>query len=205
AWAEPLAADVADVGQCRDLVRTVVEKAGRLDVLVNNAGMSSPARGDLLDVAEADYDLVMATNLKGPFFLAQEAGRQIRRQREAGDAAKAYIVNVGSISTYTPSIHRSEYCLSKAGLGMLTQLLAHRLADLDVLVYEVRPGVVRTDMTRGAVEKYDRLIADGLTPIRRWGEPDDVGKAVAALVSGWFPFTTGEAINIDGGFHTRHL
>ncbi|NUQ03023.1 MAG: 3-ketoacyl-ACP reductase, partial [Anaerolineae bacterium] len=178
---------------------------GAVDLLVNNAGVAPRRRADLLETSEESYDEVMAINLKGPFFLSQRIAREMIRAREAGRAGAPKIINIGSISAYTSSISRSEYCLAKAGMGMMTQLFADRLAQQGINVYEVRPGIIATDMTEGVTEKYDRLIADGLTPIRRWGQPEDVARIVAALADDVLPFSTGEVINVDGGFHMRRL
>jgi 3-oxoacyl-[acyl-carrier protein] reductase len=198
-------ADVADAGDRERLVGTVLERLGRIDLLVNNAGMAPRQRVDILEVGEASYDEVMAVNLKGPFFLTQRVARAMIDLLQAGVIEHPKIVNVGSLSAYTSSPSRGEYCLSKAGVGMMTALYAHRLAEYGINVYEVRPGIVETDMTRVVREKYDRLIAEGLTPICRWGQPGDVAAAVVALAEGYLPFSTGEVINVDGGFHLRRL
>ncbi len=187
------------------LLDYLVEHFGRLDLLVNNAGIAPPERLDLLETTEANYDKVMKTNLKSAFFLTQSAARLMIRLIDAGDIPSANIVNVSSISAYTASVNRGEYCVSKAGLSMITQLFAARLAEHGIGVFEIRPGVIKTDMTEAVTKKYDQLIKEGLTPIRRWGQPEDIGKAVAAIAQGDFPFSTGEVINVDGGFHMRTL
>jgi 3-oxoacyl-[acyl-carrier protein] reductase len=148
---------------------------------------------------------VMAANLRGPFFLTQAVARTMLELLKAGTVRQPMIVNIGSISAYASSTNRAEYCLSKAGVASMTQLFADRLAGDGINVYEIRPGIIHTDMTRAAQAKYDRSIADGLTPIARWGEPEDVAEAVAAIADGHFPFSTGEIINVDGGFHLRRL
>ena len=159
-----------------------------------------------LEMSEASYDEVMSTNLKGPFFLAQRVARvMVEQGRSGGAQTPPKIINIGSLSAYTSSPNRGEYCLSKAGMGMMTALLADRLAEDGILVYEVRPGIIATDMTAAVKEKYDRLIADGLLPVKRWGTPDDVARAVAALADGALAYSTGEVINVDGGFHLRRL
>ncbi|MCA9216385.1 MAG: 3-ketoacyl-ACP reductase [Planctomycetales bacterium] len=194
-------ADVADCKGRDALVNAAIENWGRLDLLVNNAGITSQGRKDLLEATEESWDRVFATNLKGPFFLAQlAANRMIESGKKVGT-----IVNISSISAYATSTNRADYCMAKAGMQMMTWLLADRLADEGICVYEVCPGVIASDMTAPVKEKYDRLIAEGLSPIRRWGSPDDVAKAVVALASGAFPFSTGDRINVDGGFHIRRL
>lgn len=182
-----------------------METLGRLDVLVNNAGIAPSKRVDLLETTPESYDQVLNTNLKSAFFMSQAAARLMISQLENQTIPSAAIINVSSISAYTASINRGEYCISKAGLSMVTKLFAMRLAGQGINVYEVRPGVVATDMTAGVKEKYDKLIAEGLTPIRRWGQPEDVGRAVAMLARGDLPFSTGEVVNVDGGFHMRWL
>ncbi|MCY3901916.1 MAG: 3-ketoacyl-ACP reductase [Caldilineaceae bacterium] len=200
----------ADIGAAADrarLVEAALERFGRIDLLVNNAGMGPRTRLDILETTEASYDEVMNVNLKGPFFLSQLVAHTMLERLEPGvdraDAPK--IINIGSISAYTSSPTRGEYCISKAGVTMMTLLFADRLAESGINVYEVRPGIVETDMTSGVKGKYDKLIGDGLTPIRRWGQPEDVGRAVVAVAEGRFPFSTGEVLNVDGGFHMHRL
>jgi 3-oxoacyl-[acyl-carrier protein] reductase len=200
--------DVAARPDRERLLAFTRETFGRLDCLVNNAGVAPSVRADVLEAGEESFDRLIAINLKGPYFLTQQAARWMIEQRAGARLGAGYaprIVTVSSISTYTASVNRGDYCLSKAGLGMLTKLFAVRLAEHGVGVYEVRPGVIKTDMTAPVGDKYDKLIADGLTPIRRWGLPEDVGKAVAAVAGGALPFSTGEVINVDGGFHLRWL
>jgi len=194
-------ADIADAADRARLVAQTLEAFARIDLLVNNAGMAPRRRVDLLETTETSYDEVMATNLKGPFFLTQLVARRMIELK----TEKARIINIGSISAYTSSVNRGEYCLSKAGMGMMTVLFAHRLAECGINVYEVRPGFIRTDLTRPAWDKYDRMIAKGLTPIARWGEPEEVARAVVAIAQDRFPLSTGEVINVDGGFHLRRL
>lgn len=198
-------ADIAQAAERQRLLDATLAAFGHLDLLVNNAGMAPRRRVDLLEVDEASYDEVMAVNLKGPFFLAQAAAKIMLAQARAGTSYAPKIINIGSISAYTASVSRSEYCLSKAGLAMITQLFADRLAGEGINVYELRPGIIETDMTSVVKSKYDALIADGLTPIRRWGRPEDVATAVVAIAEGYLPFSTGEVINVDGGFHLRRL
>ncbi|MFZ6029989.1 MAG: 3-ketoacyl-ACP reductase [Chloroflexota bacterium] len=194
-----LQGDIADSGSRMHVLDTLLAQCGRIDLLVNNAGMAPRQRADLLAMSEDSYDEVMAVNLKGPFFLAQAVARQMLTQQSGT------IINIGSISAYVSSVNRGEYCISKAGMGMMTALFADRLAQDGIRVYEIRPGIIETDMTSGVHEKYARQIADGLTPIRRWGQPDDIARAVVALAGDSFPFSTGEIINVDGGFHLRRL
>ena len=188
-----------------DLLDATRKQFGRLDVLVNNAGITSPGRPDLLEIGEAGWDRVFDTNLKGPFFLAQAAAKIMIEQAEGSTQSGGRIINISSVSAYAVSTNRVDYCLTKAAMGTMTHLLAVRLAEYGISVFEICPGVIASDMTAPVKEKYDRLIADGLTPIRRWGEPEDVARAVAAIVSGYLPFSTGERINVDGGFHIRQL
>jgi NAD(P)-dependent dehydrogenase (short-subunit alcohol dehydrogenase family) len=198
-------ADVAQAEARERLVNSLLDTYGGIDLLVNNAGMAPRQRADLLEMGEASYDEVLATNLKGPFFLTQRVARVMVEQVRAGADLPPKIINIGSVSAYTSSTNRGEYCLSKAGLGMLTALFADRLAGEGILVYEVRPGIIQTDMTAGVQGKYNQLIADGLLPLARWGKPEDVARAVVALADGVLPYSTGEIINVDGGFHLRRL
>lgn len=169
---------------------------GELDMLVNNAGVAPQVRADLLEMSEESFDRVMGINLRGPFFLTQAAAKRIAANR---NGAFHCIINIGSVSADYASVNRGEYCLSKAGVAMATKLWAVRLADEGIPVYELRPGVIRSDMTSVVSAKYDRMIADGLTLQRRWGEPGDVGRAVAAIAGGALAYSTGQVINIDGG------
>jgi 3-oxoacyl-[acyl-carrier protein] reductase len=198
----------ADIGVSADRARLIEQTLAhfsRLDVLVNNAGITSVGRKDLLEATEESWDAVFATNLKGPFFLAQLAARQMIGLIESQAILRGTIINVSSISSYAVSTNRADYCIAKSAMQMMTWLLADRLAEHKINVYEVCPGVVASDMTAPVKEKYDRLIAEGMSPIRRWGQPEDVAAAVAMLASGQLPFSTGERINVDGGFHIRRL
>ena len=198
----------ADMGEQADreaLVASVREHFGRLDVLVNNAGVGPRERNDILDATEESYDWVMGINLKGPYFLTQAAANWMIEQQQADPDFRAAIVNIGSISATMASTNRGEYCLSKAGIGMATQLWAVRLGEFDIPVYEVRPGITRSDMTAGVTSKYDKLIADGLLVQSRWGEPSDVGKAVAMLARGDLPYSTGQVVMVDGGITLDRL
>jgi NAD(P)-dependent dehydrogenase (short-subunit alcohol dehydrogenase family) len=202
-------ADISDREQRGGLVGAARAFAGTCRLLVNNAGVAPTVRADLLEAGEESFDRLMATNLKGPFFLTQEVARWMLEQPpgtgEPGTHAPGKIVFISSISAYTASINRGDYCVSKAGISMLTPLFATRLAAYGIGVFEIRPGIIATDMTGPVREKYDRLIGEGLTPIRRWGTPEDVGRAVAAVAQDAFPFSTGEVLNVDGGFHLRIL
>jgi 3-oxoacyl-[acyl-carrier protein] reductase len=200
-----LRADVAVAEDREQLLRAALGFAGRLDLLVNNAGMAPRQRVDLLEMGEASYDEVMAAILKGAFFLTQQVARAMLAQRPADGEGPQVIVNVGSVSAYAASANRGEYCLSKAGVAMMTTLFAERLAGEGILVYEVRPGVIATDMTAPVQERYDRLIAGGLLPLARGGQPEDVARAVTMLAEGGLPYSTGEVLNVDGGFHLRRL
>jgi NAD(P)-dependent dehydrogenase (short-subunit alcohol dehydrogenase family) len=181
---------------------------GRLDLLVNNAGVAPEVRQDLLEAGEASFDRVLGVNVKGPCFLTQLAARWMIDQCRAPGASTTHrprIVFISSISAYTASVNRGDYCIAKAALSMVSSLYATRLAEHGIGVYEIRPGIVATDMTAPVKEKYDRLINEGLTLLPRWGTPADVGKAVAAIAQDLLPFSTGEVINVDGGFHLRRL
>lgn len=197
-----------DIGLQEDrqrLIDATLQAFGRLDVLVNNAGITSVGRHDLLEATEESWDRVFNTNLKGPFFLSQLAARAMIQQTAENRGKGGKIINVSSVSAYAVSTNRADYCMTKAALRMMTWLYAERLAVEQIGVYEVCPGVIASDMTAPVKEKYDRLIAEGLWPIRRWGQPEDVARAVAAIVQDYFPFSTGECFNIDGGFHIRRL
>lgn len=198
----------ADVSQPHDRERLISEVRrdhGRLDVLVNNAGVAPKERKDLLEATEESYEWVMRVNLQGPYFLTQAAARWMIEQKEGDPGFSGCIINVSSISATVASVNRGEYCISKAGIAMATRLWAARLAEFGINVYEVRPGVIKTDMTAGVTEKYDKLIDEGLTLQPRWGFPEDVGKAVAALAGGLFPYSTGETFMVDGGLTIPRL
>lgn len=200
-----LKANVGVSDERDSLVTETLRQFGRLDVLVNNAGITSPGRLDLLEASEENWDLVLDTNLKGPFFLAQHAAREMVKLIGAGEVRRGTIINVSSISAYAVSTNRVDYCIAKSAIQMMTWLLADRLAKENILVYEVCPGVVESDMTAPVKAKYDKLIAEGLTPIHRWGKPQDIANVVNALLGDAFSFCTGERINVDGGFHIRRL
>jgi NAD(P)-dependent dehydrogenase (short-subunit alcohol dehydrogenase family) len=202
----PLQADIGSASERTRLLNQTLEGLGRLDALVNNAGMGPRVRADITETSLESFREVLAVNLEGPFFLTQAVARHWLQAKPAPLLAQGFaVVNISSISANTASPNRGEYCVSKAGLSMVTQLWAVRLAEAGIQVYEVRPGVMATDMTRGVKEKYDRLLAEGLVPQHRWGTADDVGRAVGALLTGVFPYSTGEVIYVDGGFHLRRL
>jgi 3-oxoacyl-[acyl-carrier protein] reductase len=206
--AESCQADVSSSPDRRKLLEFTRSKFGRLDLLVNNAGVAPLVRADILEASEESFDRVLNINLKGPYFLTQLAANWMLEQLKAGaytDGSAPKIVTISSISAYAASVNRGDYCIAKAGLAMLTPLFASRLAEHGIHVYEIRPGIIATDMTKPVQDKYDRLIHDGLTPIKRWGKGEDVAKAVAAIAQDLLPFSTGEVINVDGGFHLRRL
>jgi len=191
-----------DRAACLDQVRTAF---GKLNLLVNNAGIAPRVRADILEATEESFDEMMSVNLKGPYFLTQAVANWMVEQRQADSAFDGCIVNISSISAEIASINRGDYCLARAGTSMATKLWAVRLAEFGVRVYEIRPGIIATDMTAGVKEKYDRMIAEGLTLEPRWGRPEDVGRAVAALARGEFPYATGQVVNIDGGMMIGRL
>lgn len=197
--------DVGDADDRERMVAETLDAFGRIDALVNNAGITSIGRKDLLEATEESWDRVFDVNLKGPFFLTQLVANHMVRQRETHTDFRGRIVNVSSVSAEFVSTNRGDYCLTKAAAGMATKLWAARLAEFGIDVYEVRPGVIESDMTAGVKEKYDRLIAEGLTLEPRWGTPDDVGRTVATLLRGDIPYATGQVLKIDGGMTTRRL
>lgn len=199
-------ADISDSDSRLQLVEDLKDEWGRLDILVNNAGVAPKERRDILESSEESFDRVLDINLKGPYFLTQKVSKWMITQKKNNDERDPIIVNISSNSAYTSSPSRGEYCISKAGVSMMTKLYADKLADRGVNVYEIRPGIISTDMTESVKEKYDRMIyEEDLLPIDRWGQPEDVGKAVAALAEGSFPYSTGEVFNVDGGFHLQRL
>jgi 3-oxoacyl-[acyl-carrier protein] reductase len=201
-------ADVSVSADRERLVQETLDAYGRIDLLVNNAGVAPSVRADLLEAGEESFDRLININLKGPYFLTQLVARRMIEQIRRGDVSAfglPRIVTITSVSAYAASVNRGDYCVAKAGLAMMTALYAARLAEYGVNVYELRPGVIATDMTEGVKEKYDKMIEQGAWPIRRWGRPEDVGRAVAAIARGDFPYSTGEVINVDGGFHLRTL
>lgn len=202
---EILRGDVSNTQDRTRLVDFTKSKFGRVDLLVNNAGVAPIKRTDILQATEESFDRVMGINLKGPYFLTQLVANWMIEQKKEHPDRNFRIINIGSASAYTSSPNRGEYCVSKAGLSMMTKLYADRLAEYGIGVFEIRPGIIATDMTSVVKDKYDKLIADGVTPINRWGQPEDVAKAVGAIAQGRLDFSTGEVINVDGGFHLRRL
>ncbi len=198
----PVQGSIDDAASRERLLNTAIEKYGRLDVLVNVAGVAPKVRADLLEMTEESYDRVMGINTKGTLFLTQSAAKLMLKNE---GPERGVIVNISSLSAYTSSTGRGEYCISKAGVSMITTLFADRLADEGIMVNEVRPGIIATGMTAVVKEKYDALIEGGLLPIKRWGMPEDIAKAVLTLCDGSLPYMTGQALNVDGGFHLRRL
>jgi 3-oxoacyl-[acyl-carrier protein] reductase len=188
-----------------NIIHQVKEHYGKLDILVNNAGVAPSERRDILDATEKSFDDVISTNLKGTYFLTQKVANWMIEQVKNDQLFNGCIINISSISATVASVNRGEYCISKAGISMITKLFAVRLGEFNIPVFEVRPGVIRTDMTAGAKEKYDKLIDEGLCVQQRWGEPDDVGKVVASLVKGNFIYSTGQVIMVDGGLTIPRL
>lgn len=198
-------ADVSNGEDRKNIVDFTKKKLGRCDTLINNAGIAPSKRVDLLEADEESFDRVLAVNLKGPYFLTQLVAKWMMEQKKQHTNRDFRIVNIGSISAYASSPSRGEYCVSKAGVAMMTKLYADRLAESGIRVFEIRPGIIETDMTKTVKDKYDKLISEGLTPIKRWGRPDDVAKAVGAIAEGRLDFCTGQVINVDGGFNIRRL
>ncbi len=192
--------DVSSTQDRNRLVDVALEKFDRVDILVNVAGVAPKVRADLLEMTEESYDYVMNINTKGTLFLTQRVANEMVKRKIKGS-----IVNISSMSAYTSSVNRGEYCISKAGASMITTLFADRLAEYGIMVNEVRPGIIATDMTSKVQGKYDALIEGGLLPIKRWGTPEDIAGAVYALCDGSLTYMTGQSINIDGGFHIRRL
>ncbi len=191
--------DISRQEDRKKLASFVNDSFGRLDLLVNNAGVAPKERRDILEITPEDFDYLTDINLKGTFFVTQELTPVLTANE------KSRIVNISSMSAYTASVNRGEYCISKAGISMITKLFAARLAEYGVSVIEIRPGIIETDMTAGVKEKYEKLIAEGITPINRMGKPEDVAKCVAAVADGNFDFCTGTVIDCDGGFNVRRL
>lgn len=197
--------DVSSSEDRENLLKEIKAVFGKLNILVNNAGVAPKNRKDLLEATEEEYEWLMKINLQGPYFLTQSVANWMIEQKNKDNAFKGSIINISSISAEIASIHRGEYCVSKAGLHMMTQLYAARLGEFDIPVYEIQPGIIKTDMTSSVTEKYNKLIDDGLTVQKRWGNPEDIGKAVAALARGDFMYSTGATIKVDGGLTVGRL
>jgi len=187
------------------IIDKVKQEFGQLNVMVNNAGVAPKERNDILEATEESFDYVVGTNLKGTYFLTQLAANWMVQQKEADEQFEGCIINVTSVSSTVASVNRGEYCIAKAGLSMVTQLYAARLGEFQIPVYEIRPGVIETDMTSGVKEKYDKMFIEGLAVQSRWGQPDDIGKAAASLARGDFPYSTGQVIMVDGGMTLQRL
>ena len=196
--------DLSKSADREGLVNAAIKRFGRIDALVNVAGVAPRVRADLLTMSEESYDFVMNINTRGTLFLTQAVANEMIKN-ECVDGVRGYICNISSLSAYATSTNRGEYCISKAGVSMITKLFADRLSEFGIPVNEVRPGIIATDMTSKVKEKYDTLIETGLLPIKRWGTPEDVARAVFALVNGSLPYVTGQSIDVDGGFHIRRL
>lgn len=197
--------DLTSAKSREEFVAKSIEKYGRIDVLVNNAGVGPKVRMDILETTEESFDFVTDINMKGTFFLTQLVANKMIGFIKEVDDYRPMIVNIASMSSYVSSVSRGEYCISKAGVSMITKLFADRLAEYGINVYEIRPGIILTPMTAVVKDKYDKLIAEGITPIKRWGYPEDIANAVSAFCSGKFAYSTGEVINVDGGFHIQRL
>ncbi|QDU72656.1 3-ketoacyl-ACP reductase [Mucisphaera calidilacus] len=200
-----VAADIASLDDHERLVQAIDERFGRLDALINNAGVAPNERADIREATAESFDRLISINLRGPYFLTQRVANWMIQQKQADDTRTPSITFVTSISSTVVSVNRGDYCLSKAALSMAAQLWAARLGEFGIPCYEVRPGIIQTDMTSGVTEKYDKLFAEGIAIDRRWGKPEDVGSVVAALVRGDLPYATGQAIMVDGGLTTQRL
>jgi NAD(P)-dependent dehydrogenase (short-subunit alcohol dehydrogenase family) len=198
-------ADISETAARGKLLEAVREKFGRLHVLVNNAGVAPKVRADVLEATEESFEWVLKVNLQGPYFLTQKCAQWMIEQKKAGPDWRGCIVNISSVSATVASVNRGEYCISKAGVAMATQLWAARLGEFDIPVYEIRPGLIHTDMTAGVQAKYDKLIADGLLAQSRWGAAEDVGKAAAMLARGELGYSTGQVLMVDGGLTLQRL
>jgi 3-oxoacyl-[acyl-carrier protein] reductase len=197
--------DVSKKEDRENIFQTVITRFGHLNVLVNNAGIAPRERKDILEATEDIFDEVLTTNLKGPYFLTQLFANQMVQQKKEKPDFSGCIINVSSVSATVASVNRGEYCISKAGIAMATKLWAARLGEFDIPVYEIQPGVIKTDMTAGVTEKYDRLFEEGISIQKRWGTPEDVGKVAAAMATGMLPYSTGQVVMVDGGMTIQRL
>ncbi len=197
--------DIGSTEARKNMLQQIKEHYGQLNVLVNNAGVAPKERKDILEASEESFEYVVKTNLQGPYFLTQQTANWMIAQKQQNNDFEASVINISSISATIASVNRGEYCISKAGMSMMTLLFASRLGAYHIPVFDVRPGVIKTDMTSGVTEKYDKLIEEGLCATPRWGYPEDVGKAVSALAQGNFPYSTGQTIMVDGGLTIPRL
>ncbi len=197
--------NIAEVKDRKHILDKIKVEFGQLNVLVNNAGIAPKERKDILEASEESFEHVLKINLQGPYFLSQEVANWIIGQKQKDSSFKASIINITSVSATIASVNRGEYCISKAALAMMTKLFAVRLAEYQIPVYEIRPGVIMTDMTSKVKDKYDQLFKEGLTLEKRWGQPEDIGKTAASLAEGLVPYATGQVINIDGGMTIQVL
>jgi len=197
--------DVAGREARKEMLAAIRQRFSRLEVLVNNAGIAPKERRDILEATEESFEQVLRTNLQGPYFLTQAVAKWMVEQKKGNAAFTGCVINVSSISATVASVNRGEYCISKAGVAMATQLWAARLGEFNIPTYEVRPGIIQTDMTAGVKDKYDKLFAEGLSIQHRWGTPEDVGKAVVSLARGDLPYSTGQVIMVDGGLTIQQL
>jgi NAD(P)-dependent dehydrogenase (short-subunit alcohol dehydrogenase family) len=201
----PVKGDISSVDDHEKILDEVLRKYGRIDILVNNAGKAPEQRTDVLKTTVESYDDVLSANTRGPFFLTQKTANQMIEQVKNGETGRHYIIFISSISAEVSSPSRAEYCISKAALSQVSRLFADRLSEYGIGVYEIRPGIIKTDMTEPVKEKYDRLIENGLVPQKRWGFPEDIGKTAAAIAEGYFDYSTGAVIEVSGGMNIRRL
>lgn len=201
----PVQSDISNLQDHEKIIQSALDQFGSIDVLVNNAGVAPKKRLDVLETSPESYDRVMTINARGPFFLTQKVAKQMIQQRQNDPSIKSYIIFISSISAYYSSPSRAEYCLSKAAISQAARIYADRLSSEGINVFELRPGIIQTDMTAAVKEKYDKMIAEGLIPQKRWGYPEDVGKAVVGLVNGYFDYSTGLVAEISGGMNICRL
>lgn len=201
----PVGLDISCTGCHKEVVKNILERYGRIDILVNNAGVAPLQRNDLLDMTEESYDRVLNINLKGPVFLAQKVAKEMIWLKSQIENFRPVIVFITSVSSARSSVNRAEYCISKSGLSMASTVFADRLSSEGILVFEIRPGIIDTDMTVKMKDKYDKLISEGFIPQKRWGLPDDIGKAVASISRGDWNFSTGMVFEISGGLNIHKL
>ena len=201
----PIQADISSMEDHNKIIEQTVEKFSRIDLLVNNAGVAPKKRLDILETTPESYDRLMTINARGPFFLTQKIANQMITQVKDNPKNKPSIIFISSISAYVSSPNRTEYCLSKSVVSMASKIYADRLSEFGINVYEIRPGIIKTDMTSVVKEKYDKLIAEGLVPQKRWGYPEDIGKSVVGLVNGYFDYSTGLVVEVSGGMDIQRL